>query len=252
MSFRTAGKKEKIISLISFIYFVVVLFYIFMDGIGKKGSSGVSGFIEQDNLRKSLGDWYQLVFYTFQVNLYFLIVGILYVFFYDKQVMKNLFFCSASLLLLCLFAMFVFKFSSFKRNAYEASKTLFVHCIIPISGLIMVFLIRKEIVLQWKWLWINSLYVLFWMILSVIIYYTFKFSPDSQHPSEPLWIYGFLDYDNQIMFVHFPGNWKYLGIILALLISPIVGILVFLFIKFIFNIKIKKIYFFDFYLRRYK
>ena len=48
--------KDIVISSVSFILFVVVLFYIFMDGFGKKGSHGVSGFIEQDNLRKTLGD----------------------------------------------------------------------------------------------------------------------------------------------------------------------------------------------------
>ncbi len=50
------NKKEiiinRIIFLFSFIYFIILLFFIFYDGIAKKGSSGVSGFIEQDALRK--------------------------------------------------------------------------------------------------------------------------------------------------------------------------------------------------------
>ena len=47
---------NKTIFTFSFVYFIILLLFIFYDGIGKKGSSGVSGFIEQDALRKSLGD----------------------------------------------------------------------------------------------------------------------------------------------------------------------------------------------------
>ncbi len=232
--------KDIVISSVSFILFVVVLFYIFMDGFGKKGSHGVSGFIEQDNLRKTLGDWYQLVFWTFQVNIWFLIIGILWFFLKRNKIIQNMFFCSASYLLFCLFAMSVFEFKSFKTNAYESSKTLFVHCIIPIISFIMLLSVRKEISLQWKWLFINSLYVTFYIILTLIIYYNFNFAADSQYPNKPLWIYGFLDYNNQIMFVPLPNmTLTILGICGLLILTPGVGMVLFLFIKFIFFIKIE-------------
>lgn len=237
---KETSSKEVIISIISLLYFCVVVFYIFMDGFGKKGSSGVSGFIEQDNLRKSLGDWYQLIFYTFQVNIYFLIIGISYVFLHNNKVVKNLFFCSSSLLLFCFFSMTVFNFNSFKTNAYEASKTLFVHCLIPLSSFFMVLSIRNEIFLEYKWLWINSLYILFYVVLTIIIYYTFTFSQDSQYPGKPLWIYKFLNYDYEIMFVPLPNlSLTILGIIVTLLISAPIGMLLFVFMKFCFLIRIE-------------
>ena len=232
--------KDIIISSICFVLFGVVLFYIFMDGFGKKGSHGVSGFIEQDNLRKSLGDWYQLIFWTFQVNVWFLIIGISWMFLRKNKIIQNMFFCSSSYLLFCLFAMTVFEFKSFKTNAYESSKTLFVHCIIPIISFVMLLSIRKDIKIQWKWLWINSLYVTFYIVLTIIIYYSFTFAPDSQYPNKPLWIYGFLDYNNQIMFVPLKGmGLTILGICVLLILTPLVGMILFIFIKFIFNIKIE-------------
>ena len=240
MQNKKTGIKEWTISIISFVFFCIIMFYIFMDGIGNKGSHGVSGFIEQDNLRKSLGDWYQLVFYTFQVNLYFVIIGMSWAFLHNNRIVQNLFFCSICFLLFCLFAMYVFEFKSFKTNAYESSKTLFVHCIIPLSSFVILWFVRKEICLEWKWLWINSLYITFYVILSVGIYYTHNFTEDSQYPNQHLWIYGFLDYDNQIMFVPLPGlGLTVFGIIVTILISPLIGMVLFIFIKWIFNLKIK-------------
>lgn len=146
------NKKEiiinRVIFVFSFIYFIILLFFIFYDGIAKKGSSGVSGFIEQDALRKTLGDWYQLVFYTFHINLYFVISGILYGFFYQNKIIQNMFFCSSSYMLLCLFSMFVFNFDSFRYNFYESLKTLFVHFIIPVTSLIFLFIVRNRIILD--------------------------------------------------------------------------------------------------------
>ncbi|MBD5422965.1 MAG: hypothetical protein HDR43_00495 [Mycoplasma sp.] len=230
--------KRILISGICFIHFLVLLFFIFVDGVAKKGSSGVSGFIEQDSLRKTLGDWYQLVFYTFHINIYFSITGMLYGFFYQNNIIKNLFFCAVSYMLLCLFAMFVFRFNSFKTNMYESIKTLSVHGIAPTISLIMLFSIRKEIILDWKILILNSFYITFYIILTLIIYYNFKFTPDTSYPNKPLWIYGFLDYDNQIMFI--PLNTMtstIIGITFLLLITPMVGMVLFIFMKLIFNIK---------------
>lgn len=237
--------KEMFISIICFIYLIVVIFFIFMDGIGKKGASGVSGFIEQDNLRKSLGEWYQLVFYTFQVNIYFLIIGISYYFLHKSNTIKNLFFCSTSLLLLCIFAILVFDFKSFKNNSYEATKTLFVHFLIPTSAFVMLWIIRKEFIIKWNIIFINSLYITIYLLITVILYYSKKFSFDSSMPNQNLWIYRFLDYNKQIMFIPLPGMFlSILGIIILLLISPFIGIAIFLFIKFVFVIKIQKTHYY--------
>lgn len=240
------NKKEiiinRIIFLFSFMYFIILLFFIFYDGIGKKGSSGVSGFIEQDALRKSLGDWYQLVFYTFHINLYFVISGMLYGFFYKNKIIQNMFFCSSSYMLLCLFSMFVFRFTSFAYNFYESLKTLFVHFIIPTTAMIFLFIVRKKITLDWKILWINSFYVTFFIILSLIIYFNFYFTEDSLYPGQHLWIYGFLDYDKQIMFVPLPTlTLTIVGIIFTLIISFFIGMIIFLFFKFLFKIHINPI-----------
>lgn len=233
---------NKTIFMFSFVYFIILLFFIFYDGIGKKGSSGVSGFIEQDALRKSLGDWYQLVFYTFHINIYCVISGMLYGCLSQNKIVQNMFFCSSSYMLLCLFSMFVFRFTSFSYNFYESLKTLFVHFIIPSTSLIFLFIVRNRIILDWKILWINSLYVTFFIILSLIIYFNFYFTEDSLYPGQHLWIYGFLDYDNQIMFVPLPTlALTILGIIATLIISPFVGMAVFLFFKILFKIKINPI-----------
>lgn len=233
---------NRVIFLFSFIYFIILLFFIFYDGIAKKGSSGVSGFIEQDALRKTLGDWYQLVFYTFHINLYFVISGILYGFFYQNKIIQNMFFCSSSYMLLCLFSMFVFSFESFMYNFYESLKTLFVHFIIPVTSLIFLFIVRNRIILDWKILWINSLYITFFIVLSLIIYFNFYFSDDTLYPGKNLWIYKFLDYNEQIMFI--PLTTLYLsiiGIIITLLISPFIGMTIFLFFKNLFIIRINPI-----------
>ncbi|MBR2022450.1 MAG: hypothetical protein IJ997_02030 [Mycoplasmataceae bacterium] len=233
--------KNIFISSICFIYLIIILFFIFMDGVGKKGSYGVSGFIEQDHLRKSLGDWYQLIFYTFQVNIYFLIIGISYVFLSKSKIINNLFFCSSTLLFLCLLSMFVFKFDSFKYNSYGATKTIFVHLLIPISSFIMVFIIRKEIFLEWKILWINSLYIPIYIILTVIVYYLVNFAPDTNYPNQPLWIYKFLDYNNQILFIPLPGiGLTILGIVILILLTPPFGMFLFALSKMVFGISIEK------------
>lgn len=233
--------KDIVISITCFIFLIVILYFILMDGIGKKGSSGVSGFIEQDNLRKSLGDWYQLVFYTFHANLFFTIIGSSWMFLSKNGIIQNLFFCSICYLLFCFFAVAVFDFASFKTNQYESTKTLFVHIIIPIVSFIILLLIRQDIFLQWKWLWICSFYLTVYIVMTVAIYYTFDFAQDSQYPGKPLWIYGFLDYDNQIMFIPLPGlPLTIIGIVITILLTPFIGIALFLFMKMLFFVKIQR------------
>lgn len=234
------NKNKRYIILVScMIYLFVVTYFILVDGIFKKGTSGVSGFIEQDSLRKSLGDWYQLVFYTFHVNIYFLIVGILYGIYPRNKIIKNLFFSSATLIILCLCSLIVFSFKSFNYNPYEATKTLFVHGIIPISALLMLFWIKNEIVIDWRILWINSFYFTFYLMLSLIIYYNFKFTQDSPYPGQPLWIYAFLDYDHQIFFIKTSSNvfLKSFSIGILLTISPFAALGLFNINKNIYNIK---------------
>lgn len=233
-------KKSIIISSICFVFFIILSLYIFMDGIGGFAADGVSGFIEQSNLQKTLGPWYQLIFYTFQINLIFCISGMLYFFFSDKQFIKNLMFSSSSFLIFCLFAMLVFNFDSFQYNPYESSKTIFVHLIIPTSSLIIIFLLRKEIILNIKTLFMLSLYMTFYLILSLIIYYNINFSYDVDNDlaGKKLWIYGFLDFDNQILFIPTNIHWfKILLIVFWISISPTISFCLFLLLKYSFNIK---------------
>ncbi len=239
-------KKSNYINIVIFLiyvfYLMIILFFIFYDGIAKKGSSGVSGFIEQDALRKSLGDWYQLVFYTFHINIYFVISGIFYSLFPQNKIAQNMIFCSSSYMLLCFFAMLVFRFDSFSYNFYEASKTLFVHCISPLTALILIYFLRTKIFLSWRALWINSLYITLFIILSLIIYFNFTFAEDTLYPGQHLWIYGFLDYDKQIMFINLPNfTWMIVGITITILISPFVGMTIFMFFKYLLNIKMNPI-----------
>lgn len=242
LNFRELIKERNFwISCISFSLLISVLSFIIVDGLNKSINEGVSGFIEQSNLRKSLGEWYQLVFYTFQINIYFLTIGTLLVFFKDNNLIKNLLFCSSSYLLLCFLALAVFKIRLIVVNPYETIKTLIVHGIVPIFSFVSVYLIREEIQLKWKTLWINSSYLTIYIIMTIIIYYNVDFATNTSHPGEPLWIYAFLDYDNQIMFIPLPGLvWTIIGIITLLIATPFIAMLIFILMKIIFQLNIEK------------
>lgn len=236
--------KKYIISTIFFLIFSQVMIFIFLDGVGGFANDGVSGFIEQANLQNALGDWYQLVFWTDQVNLCCATLGMLYFIFYKNQIYKNLLFCSISYMLFCLFAISVFSWDSFSYNPYESAKTLLFHFINPLVSFIILFWIKNEILLSYKIMIYCSFYVTFYYILALIIYYNFNFTENANEDlrGNHLWIYGFLDFNNQLMFVPTKNIIaRFFVVGFGLLLTPIIGFLDFIFIKFIFNVRIQNI-----------
>lgn len=201
-------KKVIIFSIVCFFMFVEVLTFIFMDGVGGWANDGVSGFIEQANLKWALGNWYQLVFLTVQVNIIFSFFGTLFFVFRDSAWIKNILFCFSSFLLLCLLSLLVFSWSSLKTNPYEAWKTVFLHALNPLTSFILI-LMMQGFKIDWKGLKVCSLYLTFYYVMAMIIYYNFQFTSkaDESLVGKPLWIYAFLDFSRSVLFISIKNIW---------------------------------------------
>lgn len=222
-------KKAIIFSLVSFFMFLEVMVFIFMDGIWGWANDGVSGFIEQANLKWTLGNWYQLVFLTVQVNLIFSFFGTLFFVYRDKRWIKNILFSFSSFLLLCLLSLFVFSWSSLKTNPYEAWKTVFLHALNPLTSFLLI-LMMKGLEIDWKGLKICSFYLTFYYIMAMIIYYNFQFSSNADESliGKPLWIYAFLDFSKSVMFISIKNVWYEIIVNgFFLLVSPLLSLSIF-------------------------
>lgn len=231
--------RDRFISLIFFITFIQIIIFIFLDGIGGYANDGVSGFIEQANLKKSLGNWYQLVFWTVHVNLIVSLIGMFWFWANKYLIYKNVLFSFISFMLFCLFAILVFKWNAFTYNPYEAFKTLFLHLINPLIAFIVLFFIKKEIYLVWQYQFYSSIYVTFYFAMTIVIYYQFNFTIDASEElrGKPLWIYGFLDFNNAIFAIPTTNLiFRCFFVSFLFLLSPFVGMITFITIKFIFQI----------------
>ncbi len=206
-------------------------------------SNEVNDSVDYDALRKYLGELYPLAFLTDWTIILAFGVGLFSFIGYQNKNFKSTLFCLLTFLVFNIFALIKFKWEMTTIEKYSSYKTLSCHLVFPIIAFLLMWWVRKDVLITIKSAAYCSLFLTIYYLFAITLYYSISYINNNGELTN-LKIYDFLDFNNKVIIFNTNSiSPRWIWNIIIVLISPLASLGIFLVFKFIYNVKIDKMYF---------